>query len=50
MSLATVYWIFCIAFVVATLVMTASLVSIVTTTVEQIQRISERRARNQGVE
>ena len=46
MNLTTVYWIFSIALVVATLVMLAGLVALVTTIVEQIQRISERCVRD----
>lgn len=39
MDLTTVYWIFCIAFVVAILVMIAGLVAFVTQACESIQRI-----------
>jgi predicted PurR-regulated permease PerM len=46
MDLTTVYWILCVTLVVAICVMAASLVSIVASIVEQIQRISGRHARN----
>jgi hypothetical protein len=46
MNLTAVYWILSVALVVAALVMAAGLVAIITTTVEQIQRISGRHARD----
>lgn len=46
MNLTTVYWVLCVALVVAICVMAAGLVSIVTNIVEQVRRISERHARN----
>lgn len=47
MDFTTVYWVFCIALVVAICTMAAGLVAFVTTSYESIQRIIEgRQARN----